>query len=47
MNQFESDNYRLRSPNHDMYLQFVKKSSLSQFDDKRRYRNINESKHWG
>ena len=38
----ECDNYLLRSINHEMYLQEVKKSTLSIFDDKRCY--INEAK---
>ena len=35
--QYECDNYILRSINHDMVLQKVKKSTLSIFDDKRCY----------
>ena len=33
--QKECDNYIIRSINHEMYLQEVKKSTLSLFDDKR------------
>ena len=33
--QKECDKYIIRSINHEMYLQRVKKSTLSQFDDKR------------
>ena len=44
--QKECDNYILRSVNHDMYLQRVKKSTLSVFDDKRCYINNIESKPW-
>ena len=44
--QQECDNYILRSINHEMYLQRVKKSTLSQFDDKRCYINNIESKPW-
>ena len=40
--QDESENYMLKSVNHEMYLQRVKKSTLSIFDDKRCY--INETK---
>ena len=42
--QKECDNYILRSINHDMVLQKVKKSTLSIFDDKRCYINNIESK---
>ena len=34
--QRECDNYVLRSINHEMYLQEVKKSTFSIFDDKRK-----------
>ena len=44
--QQECDNYIIRSINHEMYLQRVKKSKLSIFDDKRSYINIIESKPW-
>ena len=36
-NNEECDNFLLRSVNHDMYLQQIKKISLSFFDDKRNY----------
>ena len=42
----ECDNYILRSINHEMILQEVKKSTLSLFDDKRCYLNNIESKPW-
>ena len=35
--QNECDNYIIRSINHEKYLQQVKKSTLSIFDDKRCY----------
>ena len=41
--QQECHNYFIRSINHEIYLQPVKKSTLSLFDDKRCY--INETKH--
>ena len=44
--QYECDNYILRSINHDMVLQKIKKSTLSIFDDKRCYINNIESKPW-
>ena len=44
--QQECDNYIIRSINHEMYLQRVKKSTLSQFDDKLCYENYNKSKPW-
>ena len=44
--QQECDNYILRSINHEMVLQKVKKSTLSIFDDKRCYINNIESKPW-
>ena len=44
--QKECDNYILRSINHDMILQKVKKSTLSIFDDKRCYINNTESIPW-
>ena len=44
--QKECDNYIIRSLNHEMYLQKVKKSTLSIFDDKRCYINNIESKPW-
>ena len=39
--QQKCDKYPIRSLEHEMYLQRVKKSTLSQFDDKRCY--INET----
>ena len=42
--QKECDNYIIRPNNHEMYLQEVKKSTLSLFDDKRCYINEIESK---
>ena len=44
--QKECDNYIIRSLNHEMYLQKVKKSTLSHFDDKRCYINETESIPW-
>ena len=44
--QKECDNYIIRSFNHEMYLQRVKKSTLSIFDDKRCYINNIETKPW-
>ena len=44
--QKECDNYIIRSLNHEMYLQRVKKATLSSFDDKRSYINETESKPW-
>ena len=44
--QQECDNYIIRSISHEMILQKVKKSTLSVFDDKRRYINNIESKPW-
>ena len=44
--QKECDNYILRSINHDMVLQKVKKSTRSIFDDKRCYINNIKSKPW-
>ena len=44
--QRDYDIYILRSVNHEMYLQTIKKSTLSQFDDKRFYVNETESKPW-
>ena len=42
----ECNNYILRSINHEMHLQEIKKSTLSIFDDKRCYINETESKPW-
>ena len=44
--QQECDNYIIRSINHEMVLQEVKKSTLSIFDDKRCYIINIESKPW-
>ena len=44
--QKECDNYIIRSLNHEMYVQKVKKSTLSLFDDKRCYINETESIPW-
>ena len=44
--QRECDNYIIRSNNHEMVLQKVKKSTLSIFDDKRCYINNIESIPW-
>ena len=44
--QQECDNYIIRSLNHEMHLQWVKKLTLSQFDDKRCCINIIESIPW-
>ena len=45
-NQRECSNYNIKSINHQMVLQEVKKSTLSIFDDKRCYINNIESKPW-
>ena len=44
--QKECNNYIIRSINHEIVLQEVKKSTLSIFDDKRCYINNIESKPW-
>ena len=44
--QSECNVYVLRSINHEMHFQEIKKSTLSIFDDKRCYTNKNESKPW-
>ena len=44
--QKECNNYFIRSINHEMVLQEVKKSTLSIFDDKRCYINETESVPW-
>ena len=44
--QKECNNYNIRSINHEMVLQEVKKSTLSIFDDKRCYINETESIPW-
>ena len=42
----ECDNYIIRSPNHEMYLQKVRKSTVSLFDDKRCDLNETEILPW-
>ena len=42
----ECDNYIFTSLNHEMYLQKIKKSSLSVSDDKRCYTKNIENKLW-
>ena len=42
----ECNNYILKSINHDMYMQGIKKTTLSIFDDKRCYINNIESNPW-
>ena len=44
--QEECNNYFLRSNNHEMNLQEIKKSTLSVFDDKRCYINNIKSIPW-
>ena len=44
--QKECDNYVIRSINHGMYLQKVRKSTLPPFDEKRRYTNKIENISW-
>ena len=44
--QIECDNFIVRSLNHEMYLQKVRKSTLSLIDDKRWYINETKSKSW-
>ena len=44
--QRECDKCLTRSLNHEMYLQRVRKSLLSLFDDKRCYVNETENKPW-
>ena len=44
--QKDSDDYIIPSINHEMYLQKVKKSTLSLFDDNRCFKNETESKPW-
>ena len=44
--QKENDNYIIRSFNHEMYLQKVRESTLSLFDDKRSYIKETKSKLW-
>ena len=45
-NQRECNLCIIRSINHEMHLQEVKKLTLSIFDDKRCYINNNESRRW-
>ena len=42
--QKECDNYNSTSINHQMYLEKLKKSSVSILDDERCYESINKSK---
>ena len=44
--QNECNNYVLRSINHEIHLEEIKKSTLSIIDDKRCYKNNIESKPW-
>ena len=44
--QEEGENYILGSVNHEMFLQKIKKSTLSIFDDKGCYKNQTESIPW-
>ena len=44
--QQECDNYIIRPINHEIYLQRLKKSTLSIFDDERCYKNNIESIPW-
>ena len=44
--QKECNNYIIRSSNHEIILQKVRKSTLSIFDDKQCYINENESIPW-
>ena len=44
--QEECDNYIFRSKNHDMYLEKVRKSILSPFDERSSYVNNIESVPW-
>ena len=44
--QRECNVYIIRSINHEIYLQEMRKTTLSIFDDKRCYKNNIESKHW-
>ena len=45
-NQRECNIYNIRSINHEMHLQEMKKMTLSFFDDKRWYINETERKPW-
>ena len=42
--QKKCNNYFLKSIDHEMYVQKIKKSTLNQFDDKRCYMNTIKSK---
>ena len=42
----ESDNYVIRSINHEMYLQEVRKTTISAFDKERCFLNEFESTPW-
>ena len=44
--QPECDTYLIRSLNNAMYLQRVRKTTPTNFDDKSRYRNETEKKPW-
>ena len=44
--QSECNNFILKSINNEMYLQEIKKSTLSIFDDERRYINETKREHW-
>ena len=44
--RLECDFYFLRSLNHEMYLQLVQKSTLSQSDDERFYKGNIKRKPW-
>ena len=45
-NENMCDNYILKSINHDMYLQKIRKTTLSIFDDKKNYLDVIESLPW-
>ena len=45
-NENECDNYISKWSNHDMYLQKLRKTTLSIFDDERNYLNKIESLAW-
>ena len=44
--QQESDIYIIRSLNHEIYIQRVRTSTLSQFDDKRCYIKVTKNEPW-
>ena len=46
-NQKECDSYLVRSPNHEINLQLVQKSTLSSFDNQRCYESNIKSTPWG